>query len=279
MFLSRQDTVEERAVLASRFQGSSIYKFGVEVPRSVKHAYYLDKINGDTLWRKAIAKELGEINSFGVFRETTQDDNLNDYQKIPYHLVFDVKFDGRCKARLVADGNWTEVLKEDIYSGVVGLDTVRLGFQLAAMNDLLVCAADVGTAFLHGYTREKVYIIAGPEFEGLEGKPLIIHRGIYGLRSSAARFHEHLAHAVRQLGFRPSKADPDLYVHDRGTYHEYLATYVDDILIFSKEPMKIIEELKTQYTLKGVGEPQYYLGGISSSVLMNIGTSKVFRQP
>ena len=136
-----------------------------------------------------------------MFRETTKDDNLDEYQKIPYHLVFDVKFDGRRKARLVADGNWTEVLKEDIYSGVVGLDTVHLGFQLAAMNDLLVCAADVGTAFFHGFTRKKVYIVAGSEFEGLEGKPLIIHCGIYGLRSSAAQFHEHLAHAVRQLGF------------------------------------------------------------------------------
>ena len=180
-----------------------------------------------------------EINSFGVFRKITEEDNLKDYQKIPYHLVFDVKFDGRRKARLVADGNWTDVPKEDVYSGVVGLDTVRLGFQLAALNDLVVCAADVGTAFLHGYTREKAYIVAGPEFEGLEGLPLIIRRGIYGLRSSSARFHEHLAQRIRELGFRPSKADPDLYIRDKGDYYEYLATYVDDILIFSRQPMQI----------------------------------------
>jgi hypothetical protein len=30
------------------------------------------------------------------------------YQKIPYHIVFDVKYDLRHKARLVAGGNWTE---------------------------------------------------------------------------------------------------------------------------------------------------------------------------
>ena len=166
-------------------------------------------------------------------------------------------------------------MKEDIYSGVVGLDTVRLGFQLAAMNDLLVCAADVGTAFLHGYTKEKVYIVAGPEFTGLEGRPLIVRRGIYGLRSSAARFHEHLAETVRKLGFRPSKADADLYIRECGDHYEYLATYVDDILIFSKNPMKVIEDLKTQYNLKGVGEPQYYLGGILSSTSTNIGTNRV----
>ena len=275
LFMSDRDSMEYKAVLASRFQGSPIFKFGVEVPRSVRHAYYLDKINGDNLWKEAIGKELGEINSFGVFWPIEPTDNLDDYKKIPYHIVFDVKFDGRRKARLVCDGNWTEVLKEDIYSGVVGLNTVRLGFQLAAMNDLLVCAADVGTAFLHGYTKEKVYIVAGPKFTGLKGRPLIVRRGIYGLRSSATRFHEHLAETVRKLGFRPSKADADLYIRECGDHYEYLATYVDDILIFSKNPMKVIEDLKTQYNLKGVGEPQYYLGGgILSSMSTNTGTNK-----
>ena len=63
------------------------------------------------------------------------------------------------------------------------------------------------------------------------------------------------------MGFKPSKADADLYIRECGDHYEYLATYVDDILIFSKNPMKVIEDLKTQYNLKGVGEPQYYLGG------------------
>jgi hypothetical protein len=42
--------------------------------------------------------------------------------------VFDVKFDGRRKARLVAGGNHTEPTKEDIYSGVVSIEAVRMGF-------------------------------------------------------------------------------------------------------------------------------------------------------
>ena len=40
-----------------------------------------------------------------------------------------------------------------------------------------------------------------------------------------------------------------------------LSTYVDDLLIASKNPHKIIEQLKQQYVLKGVGIPKYYLGG------------------
>ena len=40
-----------------------------------------------------------------------------------------------------------------------------------------------------------------------------------------------------------------------------IATYVDDLLVLSKEPMAIINELKKIHILKGVGKPEYYLGG------------------
>jgi hypothetical protein len=43
-------------------------------------------------------------------------------------MVFDVKYDLIHKARLVSYGNWTVNDKEDIYSGVVRMDTVRIGF-------------------------------------------------------------------------------------------------------------------------------------------------------
>ena len=40
---------------------------------------------------------------------------------------------------------------------------------VAELNGLELWAADVGNAYLEAYTKEKVYIIAGPEFEKLEG--------------------------------------------------------------------------------------------------------------
>jgi hypothetical protein len=43
--------------------------------------------------------------------------------------------------------------------------------------------------------------------------------------------------------------------------YEYLATYVDDILIWSKDPMEVIKALEKTYMLKIVGIPEYYLGG------------------
>ena len=130
------------------------------------------------------------------------------------------------------------------------------------MNGLKVCAGDVGNAFLNGKTNEKCYVVAGPEFgPDVQGKRLIIDRSIYGLKSSAARFHKHLSARLRKMGYRPSKADPDLWMKKVGDHYEYIARFVDDVISFSKDPMSVMKELEKTYTMKGVGKPQYYLGG------------------
>ena len=156
--------------------------------------------------------EVGSINKFNTFIILEDHEKIPEgYKQIPYHMIFDAKFDGRRKARLVAGGHRApEVPKEEIYSGVVSMDTIRTAFVLASMNNLDVCAADVSTAFLYGKTREKVYVIAGPEFGEHAGKRMLIDKGLYGLASSAARFHEKLSSTLRGLGFRPSKSDHDL---------------------------------------------------------------------
>ena len=69
----------------------------------------------------------------------------------------------------------------------------------------------LGNAFLYGKTKKKVYITAGTEFgEKLHGKNLIVVKSLYGLKPSAARFHEHLAESLLRLGFKKTKYDPDL---------------------------------------------------------------------
>jgi hypothetical protein len=84
---------------------------------------------------------------------------------------------------------------------------------------------------------------------------------LYGLKSSAARYHEHLSESLLRLGFKKTKHDPDLWMMDKSSHYEYLETYVDDILIWSKDPMAVIKSLEKTYMLKSVGIPEYYLGG------------------
>jgi hypothetical protein len=106
-----------------------------------------------------------------------------------------------------------------------------------------------------------VYVTAGPEFGEHAGKRMIIDGGLYGLKSSSARFHEHLSTRLRAMGFKPCKGDFYFWYRSRGDHYEYVATYVDDVLAFSRDPMAIIEEIQKDYMLKGIGQPEYYLGG------------------
>ena len=119
------------------------------------------------------------------------------YKRIPYHCIYDVKFDGRRKCRLVAGGHMTDPPVDDIFSGVVSMETVRICFTIAKLNGLDICAGNIGNAYLYGKTKEKVYVTAGPEFgEKLEGKRLLIYKALYGLKSSSARFHKHLSNTL-----------------------------------------------------------------------------------
>ena len=114
------------------------------------------------------------------------------YQKIRGHLIFAVKHDGRHKARLVAGGHLNPDPIESIYSGIVSIRSLRLGIFLAKLNNLEVWGADIGNAYLEAKTKEKLYIVAGPEFEELEGHILVIYKALYGLKSSDLRWSQNI---------------------------------------------------------------------------------------
>jgi hypothetical protein len=132
------------------------YKFGIQVPKEINNAIDLDKKNGNQFYQETIKTELRQFTEYQTFIVLdTGEDIPTGYQKIPYHMVFDVKYDLRHKARLVARSNWTVYDKEDIYSGVVRMDTVRIGFFLRQLYVPSCCACDIGNAFLYGKEKRR----------------------------------------------------------------------------------------------------------------------------
>ena len=80
-------------------------KFGIHVPNSVKDTLEFDKENGNILWSNAINKELKNV----IVAFKLMDDGSGPpvgSKEIPYHIIFDVKFDLARKVRCVAGGHW-----------------------------------------------------------------------------------------------------------------------------------------------------------------------------
>ena len=245
-----------RAVKQSRIhqvRASARYQHGFQVPE-----------NSNTHWQDAMDLELTQIHEYKVFKDTGKAQFHNGkavtpdgFQKIRVHFVYAVKHDGKFKARLVADGHLTK-------EPVVSLRSLRMVVFLSQLNDFEIWGADVGNAYLEVYTDQNLCIIAGPEFKELQGHPLIMIKALHGTHSGGARWHDRLFDILQELKFKPSKADPDVWMRPEpgGTCYEYIAVYVDDLAIAAKDPQAFCNELKKKYNLKlkGVGPLEYHLG-------------------
>jgi hypothetical protein len=59
---------------------------------------------------------------------------------------------------------------------------------------------------------------------------------LYGLTTSAAWYHDVMSAELRSIGFRHTKVYPELWIRESKTGFEYLATYVDDVFVWSNDP-------------------------------------------
>ena len=184
-------------------------------------------------------------------------------------MIFDVKMgeNFRHKARFVTGGHTTETPTSLAYSSVVSRDSVRILLLAAAFNGLQVMACDIQNAYLTANCHEKIWTYVGPEFGSERGRPMIIRKALYGLKSSGAAFRAHLAETLHDISFKPTKADPDVWIRPAdklgGTkYYEYIMCYIDDILSVSHDAKSILQSLQGQFKLKGdkIEPPDIYLG-------------------
>ena len=95
---------------------------------------------------------------------------------------------------------------------------------LAKLKNLEAWGADIGNAFLEAKTKEKLYIVAGPEFEELEGHILVIYKALYGLKSSGLRWSQKIHDILLDMRFSPCKADPCVWLRKAkcATKYEYV---------------------------------------------------------
>lgn len=247
-----------------RFSLAKRFHYGIEVPRDCTHAKELDDGIGNTFWQDAIDKELLALTKLECFEFHPRNKVLpEEYQETRLKWVFDVKNDLRRKARLVCQGQLLDILDHIVYSSVCKQILIRLLLVIANKSKLDVLSGDVGNASPTATTEEKAWFVAGKEFGPSRVRNVVvIKKALYGLASSASRWHLHFADTLRDMGFIPTRFDRDVWIrlNSDGKTYEYICSYVDDFMIFSRDTKKIMEEIQKVYTIKDDGPPEYYLG-------------------
>ena len=248
-------TLRKREVILAAVENRirrTTHKYGVEIPRDVKHAHGIDARNGNTLWRDALKKEMYNVGvAFEILDEGVH--APHGWKQVTRHLVWDVKMDFTRKARRVVDGHKTPDLIGSTYAGVVSRESVHIALTYAALNDLDVFTADIRNAYLQAPSSQKDYIICGPEF-GVKniGQTALIHCALYGGKAAGRDFRNHLHSCMEFLNFKSCLADPDVWMRpaiksDGNTYYKYILIYVDDALVVSENAESILQNELGRY--------------------------------
>ena len=125
--LANRSKLTERLVKQAKLHSlkySPRYKYGFEIPKNYKDAEQLDRKNDNHDWMDTNRLDHEQLREYDVFTDKGRFAGCRiprGYQLIRVHTIFDVKVDGKHKARVVADGHLTATPTESVYSGVVSL--------------------------------------------------------------------------------------------------------------------------------------------------------------
>ncbi|KAL6341973.1 hypothetical protein AAG906_038219 [Vitis piasezkii] len=180
----------------------------------------------------------------------------NGRKTIGCKWVFKVKenSDGtinKYKARLVAKG-FHQVVGFDLnetFSPVVKPTTIRVVLTIALAKNWV----------------EEVFMEQPPRFVDPKQPHLVckLHKSLCGLKQAPRAWFEKLRNALIAFGFITTRSDQSLFIQITTTHTIFVLVYVDDILVTgcnSEEVQTIINQLNKSFTLKDLGEVDYFLG-------------------
>ena len=151
-------------------------------------------------WQDTAAKDVAELIHHKCFDlKSPNFKPSKQYQYYRLHIVYNLKPNLTHKARLVCDGSRVDPRGLSTLSTVVKGVSILLLYIIADSQNLEVMMGDIDNAFIHAYTKEKIYIKDRPEFGDRAGSIAIIVRELYGLTTSAERFRTMLADFLHTL--------------------------------------------------------------------------------
>ncbi len=201
-----------------------------EEPRNWQEAIHEEK------WLKSMKRERDALKSAGAYTLVPRNASMRVENGI---WRFRTKMDqngniAKLKSRYVLDGSrqWSPTEREDIYSPVAELASIRSLLACAAEKGWEVIQADFTAAYLNAKLDEPVYLQQPP---GLEegGKRMVwkLSRAIYGMKQSGKLWYNELRGTLKELGYVPTKTDPCAFTRRNNDERDIIAVYIDDLLI------------------------------------------------
>lgn len=197
-------------------------KHGFVIPKTYTEAMRLPE--ADRLLQ-ACKDELQQITEMGVWEasEVPHGKNLTDVR-----WVFDVKRDGRFKARLVVKG-FSQIHGTDFtktFAPTATFAALRTLNVVAARYGLKVRGFDVVAAYLNSPLDHEIWVRSPPGFKMSKAMKLL--KALYGTKQGARCWWKFMDERLRSLGFVPSQFDSSFYVMRRGEDMVMIWVHVDD---------------------------------------------------
>lgn len=220
-------------------------------------------------WKSAMQHEFSSLMSNQTW---TLEDLPAGAKAIPCKWVFKRKMteDGnvdRYRARLVAKGFAQRhgCDYDETYAPVIKWSTLRTLLAIAAQNAMAITHLDVTTAFLYGDLDESVFMKQPEGFvqPGAENKVCRLRKAIYGLKQAARAWHGKISSVLEELKFKRTQTEPCVFRSENNGERLYIALYVDDLYIFSANPVRTAEitsQLEKHFRMRNLGEIRNLLG-------------------
>ena len=220
-------------------------------------------------WQAAMQAEMESIVSVGTFELVPPP---RDRKPIGYKWVYRIKRTSsgkisRYKARLVAQGfaqkpgiNFTKM-----FAPVAKTNSIRLLLVFAAANNFEIHQVDVKSAFLNGKLEESIYMHQPKGFvaKGKEDWVWQLCQTLYRLQQSGRIWYQKLRDALLELGFKPSAANPCVFIRSCDGDLSIIFTHVDDLGLICNSVNLVAwlkGELMKYFPISDLGEIHHLLG-------------------
>lgn len=153
----------------------------------------------------------------------------------------------------------------DIYSPVANFKSILALLTIGASKDYEIHQMDFDAAFLNASIKEEMYVepISSLDMRLPPNHVYRLKKTLYGLKQSPREWWLLLQGSLRNLGWTPTLTDNCIFFRRNKDQFEYLAVYVDDIIILSPNTNSIDlikAELSSLFKCKDLGELSYVLG-------------------